>query len=94
MKDVLLMLANAVNPKRSLGHWSGSLKKADGRKQMVPANGKINQSISGLPLTRCVALDQSFPHDVFRSSLCSGVEGLPCTVTVKQDLNVRVLLKL
>ena len=47
-----------------------------------------------LPLTRCVALDQSIPHDVLRSSLCSGVEGLPCTVTVKQDLNVRVLLKL
>ena len=45
MKDVLLMLANAVNPKRSLGHWSGSLKKADGRKQMVPANGK-NQSVN------------------------------------------------
>ena len=42
------MLANAVNPKRSLGHWSGSLKEADGRKQMVPANGKIDQSISGL----------------------------------------------
>lgn len=42
------MLANAVNPKRSLGHWSGSLKEADGRKQMVLSNGKIDQSVSGL----------------------------------------------
>ena len=42
------MLANAVNPKRSLGHWSGSLKEADGRKHMVLSNGKIDQSVSGL----------------------------------------------
>ena len=42
------MVTNAVNPTRSLGHWSGSLKEADGRKQMVPSNGKIDQSISGL----------------------------------------------
>lgn len=42
------MVANAVNPTGSLGHWSGSLKEADGRKQMVLSDGKIDQSISGL----------------------------------------------
>lgn len=42
------MVANAVNPMRSLGHRSGSLKEADGRKQMVLSNGKNDQSISGL----------------------------------------------